>query len=211
METRFIETDFLIIGGGSAGCMAAIRALEINPDLKVVIFEKSDINYSGSIARGMDALNIVAIPNMTSPELYVEAITEGCQNVVDAGPSHLMAARSYRPAQKTAEMGRLFPDGRVRKFQNLEVSCEGQVSDGHGGAEPEGHDRPRRPQEPGPWSPKPRDGPRLLKDGKRSGRRDRIQHAAGPSDGLPCQGGPGVQRRHRALLTARIRLRVRHL
>ncbi len=77
METRFIETDFLIVGGGSAGCMAAIRALEIRPDLKVVIFEKSDITYSGSIARGMDALNIVAIPNFTSPELYVEAITEG--------------------------------------------------------------------------------------------------------------------------------------
>ena len=53
--------------------MAAIRALEIKPDLKVVIFEKGDIKYSGSIARGMDALNIVAIPNFTTPELYVEA------------------------------------------------------------------------------------------------------------------------------------------
>ena len=45
--------------------MAANRALEVDPGLKVVIFEKGDIKYSGSIARGMDALNIVAIPDFT--------------------------------------------------------------------------------------------------------------------------------------------------
>ena len=69
METRYLDADLLIIGGGSAGCMAAIKALELQPDLKVVIFEKGDIKYSGCIARGMDALNVVAIPHFTSPEL----------------------------------------------------------------------------------------------------------------------------------------------
>ena len=62
MQYERIDADFLIIGGGSAGCMAAIRALESNPKLKVVIFEKSDLKYGGSIARGMDALNIVIHP-----------------------------------------------------------------------------------------------------------------------------------------------------
>ena len=38
--------------------MAANRAQEINPHLKVVIFEKGDIKYSGSIARGMDAMEV---------------------------------------------------------------------------------------------------------------------------------------------------------
>ena len=38
MQYERIDADFLIIGGGSAGCMAAIRALESNPKLKVVIF-----------------------------------------------------------------------------------------------------------------------------------------------------------------------------
>ena len=34
MQYERIDADFLIIGGGSAGCMAAIRALESNPKLK---------------------------------------------------------------------------------------------------------------------------------------------------------------------------------
>ena len=49
METRTLNADILIIGGGSAGCMAANRALEINPHLRVVIFEKGDINTAGPL------------------------------------------------------------------------------------------------------------------------------------------------------------------
>jgi cation diffusion facilitator CzcD-associated flavoprotein CzcO len=38
-----IDADILIIGGGSAGIMAAIRAKKMNPDQKGVIFEKGEI------------------------------------------------------------------------------------------------------------------------------------------------------------------------
>ncbi len=126
METRFIEADLLIIGGGSAGCMAAIRALEVKPDLKVVIFEKGDITYSGSIARGMDALNIVAIPNFTTPELYVEAITEGCQGVVDAKPSYVMAARSFDLLKKLQKWGVYFPTDKSGNFKTLKYHVKGR-------------------------------------------------------------------------------------
>ena len=126
METRYTETDLLIIGGGSAGCMAAIRALELRPDLKVVIFEKGDIKYSGSIARGMDALNIVAIPNFTTPELYVEAITEGCDGVVDAAPSYLMAARSFELLKKLQSWGVHFPVDESGNFKTLKYHVKGK-------------------------------------------------------------------------------------
>jgi succinate dehydrogenase/fumarate reductase flavoprotein subunit len=126
MENRYLVADLLIIGGGSAGCMAAIRALELKPDLKVVIFEKGDIKYSGSIARGMDALNIVAIPNFTSPELYLEAITEGCQGVVDAPASHLMAARSFELLKKLQRWGVHFPVDESGRFRTLKYHVKGE-------------------------------------------------------------------------------------
>ena len=68
-----LEADVVVIGGGSAGVMAGIRAKEAAPAQKVVVLEKGDAKYSGCIARGMDALNIVAVPGVSSPELYVES------------------------------------------------------------------------------------------------------------------------------------------
>ena len=126
MEIRNIDADLLIIGGGSAGCMSAIRALELNPDLNVVFFEKGDIKYSGSIARGMDALNIVAIPNFTSPELYLEAISASCHGVVDLAPSYRMAARSFELLKKLQRWGVHFPLDKSGKFRTLKYHVKGE-------------------------------------------------------------------------------------
>jgi succinate dehydrogenase/fumarate reductase flavoprotein subunit len=126
LEVRQIDADLLIIGGGSAGCMAALRALELNPDLRVVIFEKGDIKYSGSIARGMDALNIVSIPNFTSPELYVETITMACQGIVDAPPSHVMAKRSFELLKKLEAWGVYFPQDSSGNYRTLQYHPKGK-------------------------------------------------------------------------------------
>lgn len=120
-----MQTDLLIIGGGSAGCMAAIRALELQPDLKVAIFEKGDIKYSGSIARGMDALNIVSIPNLTSPELYVESIALGCQGVLDEPASYTMAARSFALLKKLEGWGVHFPLDSSGNYRTLKYHVKG--------------------------------------------------------------------------------------
>ncbi len=126
METRQVAADLLIIGGGSAGCMAAIRALELNPELKVVIFEKGDIKYSGSIARGMDALNIVAIPNLTSPELYLEAITAGAGGVLDEPASYVMARRSFDLLKKLEGWGVYFPLDADGNYRTLKYHVKGK-------------------------------------------------------------------------------------
>jgi adenylylsulfate reductase subunit A len=57
VEEVLLETDILIIGGGNAGCFAAIEAKKINPGLKVTIMEKAHIDRSGCLAGGMDAIN----------------------------------------------------------------------------------------------------------------------------------------------------------
>ena len=120
METRMLQADILVIGGGSAGCLAANRALEINPGLKVVIFEKGDIKYSGSIARGMDALNIVAIPNFTTPEFYVESSTLQCAGILDAPPSYEMARRSFDLLKKLEGWGVYFPQDEKGNYRTLQ-------------------------------------------------------------------------------------------
>ena len=126
MAIRHLDADLLIVGGGSAGCMAAIRALELNPGLRVVIFEKGDIKYSGSIARGMDALNIVAIPNFTTPELYLEAISASCQGVVDAKPSFEMARRSFELLKKLETWGVYFPTDKKGRYRTLQYHPKGK-------------------------------------------------------------------------------------
>ncbi len=48
-----VETDVLIIGGGLAGCMAAINAAE-KGDLRVTLVDKSNTIASGCAANGID-------------------------------------------------------------------------------------------------------------------------------------------------------------
>ncbi len=126
MECRYLEADLIIVGGGSAGCLAAIRAMELRPDLKVVIFEKGDIKYSGSIARGMDALNIVAIPNFTTPELYVEAASMSCAGILDAPASYRMAERSFGLLKKLEGWGVYFPVDKEGQYRTLQYHPKGR-------------------------------------------------------------------------------------
>ena len=126
METRFIEADVLIIGGGSAGCMAAIQALTLNPQLKVVMFEKGDIKYSGSIARGMDALNVVAIPNLTTPELFVESNTLACGGILDVPPAYEMARRSFDLLKELESWGVYFPVDENGNYRTLQLHPKGK-------------------------------------------------------------------------------------
>ena len=67
IRTEVIETDLLIVGGGNAGCFAAIEAKKNDPDLKVTIMEKAHISRSGATAAGMDAINTY-IPKGKTPE-----------------------------------------------------------------------------------------------------------------------------------------------
>lgn len=67
IQTSLHECDILIIGGGNAGCFAAIEAKKINPELKVTLLEKANIDRSGCLAGGMDAINTY-IPEGKTPE-----------------------------------------------------------------------------------------------------------------------------------------------
>ncbi|MFZ5754090.1 MAG: FAD-binding protein, partial [Bacillota bacterium] len=57
IQVEYLETDFLIIGAGNAGCFAAIEAKRKAPELDVMLMEKAYIDRSGCLAGGMDAIN----------------------------------------------------------------------------------------------------------------------------------------------------------
>jgi succinate dehydrogenase/fumarate reductase flavoprotein subunit len=58
LADRIIETDVLVVGGGTAGCPLAAKAAEAG--LKVTIVEKSKTERSGNVGHGVDAYGIFA-------------------------------------------------------------------------------------------------------------------------------------------------------
>ena len=56
LKIRELETDVLIIGGGTAGCYAAVT-ISKNSDLSVLVVEKANIKRSGCLAAGINAIN----------------------------------------------------------------------------------------------------------------------------------------------------------
>ena len=73
MEKNVIETDVLIIGGGTSGCLAAVELKELYPNLSVTIMEKAHIDRSGCLAGGMNAINAYLNPGET-PESFTKYV-----------------------------------------------------------------------------------------------------------------------------------------
>lgn len=72
IPTEVIETDLLIVGGGNAGCFAAVEAKTQDPSIRVTIMEKAHISRSGATAAGMDAINTYIRPDKgETPESLV--------------------------------------------------------------------------------------------------------------------------------------------
>ena len=79
-KTRRIKTDILIIGGGTAGCYAALTIAE-NSDRKVLICEKAHIRRSGCLAAGVNALNAY-ITEGRKPQDYVDYAKHDADGIV---------------------------------------------------------------------------------------------------------------------------------
>lgn len=121
-----VKTDVLVIGGGSAGCMATIKAKDANPKLQVTIVEKAHIKRSGAIARGMDAMNIVAVPGVSSPEEYVEAMRITCAGILDEELCYLMAKKSFPMIKELEKWGVDFVKDFSGNYETLQVHPKGR-------------------------------------------------------------------------------------
>ena len=90
MKIERIKTDLLIIGGGTAGCYAAITAAQNElqdaagskgANLKILIVEKANIKRSGCLAAGVNALNAYITEGHT-PKDYVEYAKKDADGIV---------------------------------------------------------------------------------------------------------------------------------
>lgn len=80
MKTEKISTDVLIIGGGTAGCYAALTVSE-NSDKKVLVCEKAHIKRSGCLAAGVNALNAYIVEGR-KPQDYVDYAKKDADGIV---------------------------------------------------------------------------------------------------------------------------------
>ena len=128
MNTIEHEYDIVIVGGGTGGPMAAVKAKEKNPKLRVLVLDKANVKRSGAISMGMDGLNNAVIPGHATPEQYVKEITVANDGIVDQEAVMAYAAHSFEMIQELDRWGVRFEkdetgDYSVRKVHHLARTC----------------------------------------------------------------------------------------
>ncbi|MEK8050977.1 fumarate reductase/succinate dehydrogenase flavoprotein subunit [Ideonella sp. DXS22W] len=124
MNTLNMEFDLVVIGGGTGGPMAAVKAKEANPKLRVLLIDKANVKRSGAISMGMDGLNNAVIPGHATPEQYVKEITVANDGIVDQEAVMAYAANSFAMIEELDRWGVKFEkdetgDYSVRKVHHL--------------------------------------------------------------------------------------------
>src|SRR3954470_10776003 len=119
-----VSCDVLVIGGGTAGPMAALKAKLKNPKANVVLLEKANVKRSGAISMGMDGLNNAVIPGHATPEQYTREITIANDGIVNQKTVYAYANNSFRTIQELDRWGVKFEkdetgDYAMRKVHHL--------------------------------------------------------------------------------------------
>jgi succinate dehydrogenase/fumarate reductase flavoprotein subunit len=115
-----IDTDVLVVGGGVAGSMAAIPALEAG--LKVVICEKGKVlDHCGSIGCGVDHyLTIMdSGPEWDTPEFLLKHVPELTDGIVDMAVAGRVIHEMPRIFRKIESLGVDFRDRQTGDYYRL--------------------------------------------------------------------------------------------
>lgn len=127
MKTERIKTDILIIGGGTAGCYAAMTIAE-HSDAKVLICEKAHIKRSGCLAAGVNALNAYITEGRT-PQDYVDYAKKDADGIVREDLLLTMSERLNAVTEKLEQLGLVILKDENGKYvtrgnRNLKINGE---------------------------------------------------------------------------------------
>ncbi|MDW7675700.1 MAG: adenylyl-sulfate reductase subunit alpha [Bacillota bacterium] len=104
IEQKYLNTDILIIGGGAAGCMAAITAKDTAPDYQIIIMEKAQIERSGCLAAGINAINAYLNPG-ESPETFLDYVKKEAYGIIQDHLVLSMAREINEMAERLEDWG----------------------------------------------------------------------------------------------------------
>lgn len=126
IETR--DYDIIVIGGGTAGPMAAIKAKEQDKSLRVLLLDKANVKRSGAISMGMDGLNNAIIPGHATPEQYTKEITVANDGIVNQAAVYAYATHSFETLEQLDRWGVKFEkdetgDYAVKKVHHMGHTC----------------------------------------------------------------------------------------
>ncbi|MGN0696651.1 MAG: adenylyl-sulfate reductase subunit alpha [Oscillospiraceae bacterium] len=127
MKTERISTDILIIGGGTAGCYAALTLAE-NSDARVLICEKANIKRSGCLAAGVNALNAYITDGHT-PQDYVDYARKDAEDIVRGDLLLTMSERLNSVTERLEKLGLVILKDENGKYvargaRNLKINGE---------------------------------------------------------------------------------------
>lgn len=103
MEIKRLQTDILIIGGGTAGCYAALTIAR-GSNARVIVAEKANIKRSGCLAAGVNALNAYITPRLT-PQDYVDYARRDAAGIVRGDLLLTMSQGLNRVTENLEQLG----------------------------------------------------------------------------------------------------------
>ncbi|MER7536609.1 fumarate reductase/succinate dehydrogenase flavoprotein subunit [Streptomyces sp. NPDC097704] len=118
-----LSCDVLVIGGGTAGTMAALTAA--GRGASVLLLEKAHVRHSGALAMGMDGVNNAIIPGRAEPDDYVAEITRANDGVVDQSTVRQTATRGFGMVQRLESYGVKFEKDEHGEYAVRQVHRSG--------------------------------------------------------------------------------------
>ncbi|WP_315904022.1 fumarate reductase/succinate dehydrogenase flavoprotein subunit [Streptomyces fulvoviolaceus] len=122
-DAEELSCDVLVIGGGTAGTMAALTAAEHGAD--VILLEKAHVRHSGALAMGMDGVNNAVIPGRAEPDDYVAEITRANDGIVDQSTVRQTATRGFAMVQRLESYGVKFEKDEHGEYAVRQVHRSG--------------------------------------------------------------------------------------